>query len=382
MLTELDQHLQFTTAPDGVSICFATSGKGPPLVKAGNWLSHLEFDLGSPVWGHMWDELSSDHFLVRYDQRGCGLSDWDVHDLSIEARVNDLESVVAAAGVGRFALLGISQGGPVAIEYTVRHPDVVSHLVLLGASARGRLKRGGSGPSPQEVEAVLTLMREGWGRDNPAYRQIYTSKFIPEGTAEQVDWYNELQRVSASPENAARLADESNNVDVQDLLAQITVPTLVLHARNEQMVPFEEGRRLAAMIPKAKFVPLESMNHFLLETEPAWPVFLSEFRTFLATQPDRSASSEDVAAAIELERSDLRQHTAPDGLTHREVEVLQLICRGKTDREIAEELFISFRTVGNHVRSILNKTGTANRTEATNYANQHGLVTPISEGES
>ncbi len=309
----MEQQIQFTTAPDGVSICYATSGSGPPVVKAGNWLTHLEFDIGSPVWRHMWDELSRDHLLVRYDQRGCGLSDWDAEDLSFDSWVSDLESVVAAAGLDRFALLGISQGGPVAIEYAVRHPEMVSHLVLYGSMSRGRLKWGQASPTAQEFEALLTLMREGWGRDHPAYRQIFTSRFIPEGTAEQMEWFNELQRVSASPENAARLYAEIGNIDVQARLPQVTVPTLVLHARGEVAVPFEEGRRLAAVIPNAKFVPLESKNHFLLESEPAWPVFLSEVRHFLSSVAEQPSTSEDVAAAVEAERPDLRQHTSPDG---------------------------------------------------------------------
>ena len=200
-----------------------------------------------------------------------------------------------------------------AIEYAVRHPEKVSHLVICGSMSRGRLKQSQSDLSLQEFETLLTLMRQGWGRDNPHYRQISTSRFIPEGTAEQAQWFNELQRVSASPENAAMLYTVVSNIDVGDRSAQITVPTLVLHARGDAAVPFEEGRRLAALIPNAKFVPLESKNHYLLESEPAWPVFLSEIRRFLSTHPDSASSSEGVAAAVERERPDLKSHAAPDG---------------------------------------------------------------------
>ncbi len=177
-----EQQIRFTTASDGVSICYATVGEGPPLVKAANWLSHLEFDWRSPVWRHWWQELSKDHQLVRYDQRGIGLSDWAVEDLSFDAQVNDLEIVVDALGLDRFPLLGISQGGPVAIAYAVRHPERVSHLILYGAFTRGRDLRDSSPSDVEEREALHTLMRLGWGRDNPAYRQIFATRFVPGAT--------------------------------------------------------------------------------------------------------------------------------------------------------------------------------------------------------
>lgn len=287
----MEQQIRFTTSPDGVSICYATVGEGPPLVKAGNWLSHLEFDWRSPVWRHWWEELAKDHLLVRYDQRGFGLSDWSVEDMSFDARVGDLEAVVDALGLERFALLGISGGGPVAVEYEVRHPDRITHLVLYGASARGRAKRGRSPQEVEEEEALLTLMRIGWGRDNPAYRQIFTAQFIPEAGSEQMQWFNELQRVSAKAENAVNWRVEGSKYDVMDRLPQVTVPTLVLHARNDAVISFGEGRRMAAAIPNAHFVPLEGKNHILLEDEPAWPQFLSEVRRFLGTETNDPTAS-------------------------------------------------------------------------------------------
>lgn len=307
----MDQKVGFCTTPDGVRICYATVGHGTPLVKAANWLSHLQFDWHSPVWRHWLEELSKDHLLIRYDERGCGLSDWSAEDISFGAFVADLETVVDTLGLDRFALLGISQGGSVAVEYSVRHPERVSHLVLYGAYARGWARRGQA--SLEEREALLTLTRQGWGRDNPAYRQVFTSLLIPEAIAEQQSWFNELQRISTSAENAVRLQIEFGKIDVLDRLPQVSVPTLVLHSRFDGMVPFEEGRQIAALIPNSRFGPLESRNHNLLESDPAWPMFLSNVRQFLSTVGEPPSSSEGLAAAVGLDRPDLRSRAAPDG---------------------------------------------------------------------
>lgn len=274
------QEIRFCTARDGVRIAYSTVGSGPPLVKAANWMNHLEFEWQSPIWSHWIKELIQHHRLVRYDERGNGLSDWSAKDLSFAAWVNDLESVVEAAGVERFALLGISQGGAVAISYALRHPEKVSHLVLYGAFARGWMHRG----SPEEIErrhALLTLVRLGWGTNNPAFRQLWTSCFMPEATSEQMDWFNELQRVSASPENAAKLMMEAGRIKVVDMLSEVRVPTLVLHCEGEHAVPFAEGRLIASSIAGARFVPLPGQNHLVLPTEPAWPLFLRELGDFL-----------------------------------------------------------------------------------------------------
>ena len=280
-LPDMQQEIRFCTASDGVGIAYATVGQGPPLVKAANWLNHLEFDWQSPIWRHLFRDLARDHLLIRYDARGNGLSDWNVDDISFDSFVRDLETVVDAAGVERFALLGISQGCAISIAYAVRHPERVTHLVLYGGYARGRRNRG----SPEEIEqeeAMLTLMRLGWGQENPAFRQIFTSRFMPDAAMEQVQWFNDLQRMTTSPENAVRIREVTNYVDVTDLLAKVTVPTLVLHCRNEEVAPFDEGRRMAAMIPGARFVALEGRNHLILEDEPAWHRFLEEVRGFLA----------------------------------------------------------------------------------------------------
>jgi TolB-like protein/pimeloyl-ACP methyl ester carboxylesterase/Flp pilus assembly protein TadD len=281
----LEQEIRFCTTADGVRIAYATVGNGPPLLKAANWLNHLEFDWKSPIWRHMVDEFARDHLLVRYDERGNGLSDWDVENFTFEAFVQDMESVVETVGLQRFPILGISQGGPVAIAYAVRHPERVSHLILCGSYARGWAKRGLPSEAMERIVAQQTLIRLGWGQDNPAFRQLWTTLYIPDGTQEQWQWFNDLHRISTSPENAIRLLNELGKIDVVELLPQLKVPTLVLHCRDEVVVPFEEGRLLAAKIPGARFVPLEGRNHLLLENEPAWPKFVAEARRFLAKEP-------------------------------------------------------------------------------------------------
>jgi len=245
-------------------------------------MTHLEFDFESPIWRHLYSELSRDHTLIRYDARGNGLSDRDVESVSFETFVGDLETVVDAAGAERFALLGISQGCAISIAYAVRHPERVTHLILFGGYAIGWAKRARSAAEKEQDAAMLTLMRLGWGQENPAFRQLFTSQFIPGGTKEQTDWFNELQRISTSPEDAVRNLLANGDTDVSALLGQVAVPTLVMHARDDARVPFDQGRRLAAGIPGARFVPLPSVNHLILENEPAFPRFLQEIRAFVS----------------------------------------------------------------------------------------------------
>lgn len=281
---ELEQEIHSCTTVDGVRIAYALVGSGTPIVKAANWLNHLEYDWRSPVWRHWLRELAKDHRLVRYDERGNGLSDWEVEDISFEAFVRDLETVVDDAGLERFSLLGISQGCAVSVAYAVRHPERVSHLVLYGGYARGWRRRG-SRTEVERGEALLTLMRQGWGQDNPAFRQVFTSLFIPEATPEQAQWYNDLQRITTSPEMAIRIRSAFGEIDVSALLPQVRAPTLVLHCHNDAVAPFDQGRALASGIPGARFVALEGRNHLILEHEPAWKRFLAELRAFLGT-PD------------------------------------------------------------------------------------------------
>ena len=278
------QQILFCRAHDGVRIAYAKSGDpgAPPLVKPANWLTHLEFDWNSPVWRHWLTEMGRGHTLIRYDERGCGLSDHDAADVSFDSWVSDLEAVVNAERLERFSLLGISQGCAVAIAYAVRHPERVDKLVLYGGYAMGRSHRN---PSPQEElerTLLINLIRVGWGKDNPAFRQVFGALFLPEGTPEQHQWFSDLAKTMPM-ENALRVRQLTDVIDVRREAAEVRAPTLVLHARGDGMIPFEIGRQMAAAIPGARFVPLESRNHVLLETEPAWTRFLDEVRTFLGS---------------------------------------------------------------------------------------------------
>ena len=275
------QEIRFSTTGDGARLAYAISGAGPPLVKAANWLSHLAYDWESPVWRHWLAELSSRFRLVRYDERGCGLSDWDIERFSFDDWVDDLEAVIDAAGLDRFPLLGISQGGPVAIAYAVRHPERVTHLVLLGAYAQGRRKAARTPDELALAEAHVEIVRLGWGRPDPTYRQIFVARFLPEATQEQWRSFDELQRRSTSSENAWRFVDEFGNIDVTNLATKVTVPTLIMCSRREPGNRFEQSRLLAALIPKSRLVPLDSSNHLLPEGDPAWKHFLAEIDRFL-----------------------------------------------------------------------------------------------------
>jgi DNA-binding winged helix-turn-helix (wHTH) protein/pimeloyl-ACP methyl ester carboxylesterase len=276
----LQQSVRFCQASDGVHLAVATAGSGPPLVKTANWLNHLEFDWQSPVWSPLFSRLAGQCTLVRYDERGIGLSDRDVPEFAFEAFVHDLETVVDECRLGRFALLGISQGAPVAIAYAVRHPERVSRLVLCGGFAKGWRRRGNAADVAR-AEASVTLIREGWGHDNPAARQMFTSLIVPDATLEEMRWFNELERISASAETAIRLLHVLGDIDVTDLLPRVAVPTLVLHSRGDARVPFEQGLMLARQIPKARLVALESKNHIILSHEPAWDRYISELSEFL-----------------------------------------------------------------------------------------------------
>jgi pimeloyl-ACP methyl ester carboxylesterase/DNA-binding winged helix-turn-helix (wHTH) protein len=277
------QEIRYCTTGDGVRLTYASIGNGPPLVKASNWLTHLDFEWGSPIWRHWWASLSVHHRVIRYDERGNGISQRDVPDVSFDTWVRDLETVVDAAGLDRFPLLGISRGGSIAVAYAVKHPERVSHLVLYGAFAAG-LNHVGT-PQQWEVRRALTsLARLGWGLKNPAFCKMFTCRFIPEATPEHERWFDELQRVSTSPENAARLMERDAEIDVRPLLRQVRVPTLVIHCDRDQVVSPRHGQLLAAEIPGARYVSLPSANHLMLEAEPAWPLFLEELGAFLNWQ--------------------------------------------------------------------------------------------------
>jgi DNA-binding SARP family transcriptional activator/pimeloyl-ACP methyl ester carboxylesterase len=278
--TPVQQEIRFCMAPDRTRIAYATTGDGPPLVKTANWLSHLEYDWESPVWRHVFRDLAADRRLIRYDARGNGLSDWDVDDYAFDALVSDLETVVDACALERFDLFAISQGCAIAVEYAVRYPERVSRLILFGGYARG-WNRMGSEKLTRQAEALMLLVRMGWGQDHATFRQMFTTMFMPDAPPENHKWFNELQRLTSSPENAARLVRACGDVDVRDRLAQVRTPTLVLHARHDILAPFNRGRELAAGIPDARFVGLETRNHLLPEDDPAYVRWLQEIREFL-----------------------------------------------------------------------------------------------------
>lgn len=285
---DLHQDIRFCRAPDGARLAYAAVGDGPPLVKAANWLNHLEYDWESPVFRSLLHALARRHRLVRYDERGNGLSDWEVGDISFEAFVSDLETVVDHAGLDRFDLFGISQGCPVSIAYAVRHPERVRRMVLCGGFAAGWRARG----DPDEIvrrEAMVTLTRAGWGQDNAAFRQVFTSLYLPGATADQAAAWNELQRLTTSPANAARLQHAFSEIDVRPILRLVAVPTLVLHSRGDAAVPLAAGRQLASEIPGARFVTLDSGNHIVLDHEPAWSRLVEEMGDFLAAPETKPA---------------------------------------------------------------------------------------------
>ena len=352
----MQQTIRFVKSSDGVRLSVATSGRGQPLVKSANWLSHLEFDWQSPVWRHWFSFLSSNHQLIRYDPRGCGLSDWEVDDLTQDAQVRDLETVIDSAGLDRFPLLGISQGGATCIEYAVRHPERVSKLVLYGAYAEGWAQRGEE--SRRAGMALIELIRQGWWQENPAFRQLFGSLFIPDANAEQIRWFSDLMRTTTRPAIAAQIFESFGDINVRSLLSQVRVPTVVIHARGDARIPLDQGRLLASEIPGAHFVTLEGRNHILIEEEPAWQRFCECFDEFLGV----------VGPPVDAHKASLEE------LTTRENDILQLVAVGHGNAEIAKQLFISEKTVRNHLTNIFEKLGVDSRAKAIVVARDRGVA--------
>jgi pimeloyl-ACP methyl ester carboxylesterase/DNA-binding CsgD family transcriptional regulator len=351
------QKIRFCSTGDGVSIAYAVAGAGRAFVKTPNWLNHLELDVVSPVWRGWIARMSQRYRLIRYDGRGCGLSDRDASVGSFAANQLDLEGVVAAAGLTRFVLFGASQGAAIAIEYAARHPDRVSHLIIYGGYLRGVLKRDPPRTTVEEAQTLLKIVELGWGRENSAFRQVFASQFIPDSTLEQLRAFDEIQRRTIEPEAAAKLLASFYDIDVSALAAAVVCPTLVLHAREDARIPFEQGRHVASAIRGAEFVSLESRNHILLDHQPAWQQFFDEVDGFL-----RRHGGADADAASSLGE-----------LTPGEVRVLDLVAAGLNNAQIAAKLGLRPKTVRNHINHIFNKLELPDRSRAIVMAREAGL---------
>lgn len=359
MDASVKQDVHFCTSADGVRIAYALTGSGPPLVMSATWLTHLEYQWRSLAWRPWLEAFSREHTLLRYDPRGCGLSDRDAADISFETWIRDFEAVIDASGFGRFALLGICQGGPIAVEYAARHPERVSHLILYGTYARGRNRREGAPIEAEKARVLLDLTKLGWGRENHAFVQIWAAQFQPGGSLDHLRSWSELQSASTSAETAMRLMRVTFDIDVQRAARDVHCPTLILHPDRGAVVPIEEARILASLIPDARFVLLDSENHMPLADEPAWGQLLAEVRAFLpfeATPPD--------AATLLPQLADL---------THRERQVLEGIAQGLDNAQIAARLDLSEKTVRNHVTRVFDKIGAETRAQAIVSAREAGL---------
>jgi pimeloyl-ACP methyl ester carboxylesterase/DNA-binding CsgD family transcriptional regulator len=353
----MQQNIRFCTAADGIKLAYATSGSGSPLVMTPTWLTHLQHQWRSPAWQPWLEAFSREHELLRYDGRGCGLSDWDADDLSFEAWIRDFECIIDAAAFSRFDLLAKCWGGPIAIEYAARHPERVNRLILYGTNAVGRLRWTDKPREIEKARLLLKLTRLGWGRENHAFLQVWASLYQPGGTLDLRAWC-EHQCAATSAENAVCLTRNGWNVDVKAAARKIQCPVLVLHAERDAVMPIEQGRLLASLIPDCRFVQLDSENHMPLGDEPAWPLLVAEVETFL----------KETAA-----RTGLKDMLPLDQLTPREHDVLDAIARGLDNGEIAGALGLSEKTVRNHITRVFDKIDVEHRYQAIVRAREAGL---------
>jgi len=353
------QQIRFARTRDGVRIAHTRHGSGPPMVVVACWLSHLQHDWQSPVWRHFLADLGQFTTLVRYDIRGHGLSDWSVHDFSLDALLSDLDAVIEAEGLDRFALMGMSGYSPIAIAYALRHPERVTRLVLYGGWAGWPTDE-----SPEEIDeeaAWEAMLRAGWARKDPIFRRVFTQSFIPDANEEQMRWFDELQRMSTSAENILAGRAARRTINLTDQLGEMRVPTLVMHAVGDVMTEFELAHDVATRVPDARLVPLDSRNHILLADEPAWGLFVDELRRFI--ELDREGGTGGGATDLDV-------------LSQREREVLRLAAKGMDNAAIARELVLSVRTVERHLSNTylkLGVTGKSARSAAVAAVVRHGL---------
>lgn len=351
----MHQQVRFCTAGDGVRLAYAISGNGPPLVRAPHWFTHLEHDWTNPAMRPWVEDLSKRYRLLRFDQRGTGLSDREVPEISIEAHVRDLECVIDAAGFERFAVLGLSQGAAFAVVYAARHPERVTHLVIHGGFVRGSARRGSPPQLMEQREMQMKLIEFGWGSDDPSFRQVFSSQFMPDAPLEAIHAFNDLMPLTASAKTAATIFWKNGFIDVQQEARQVNCPTLVLHGRGDLRIPFEEGRIAAGLIPNARFIGLETRNHLMMQSEPAWRDFLDAVAEFYP--PGQAARA---------------QGGFPE-LTAREREVLEFIAQGLDNAQIAARLGLSEKTVRNNITHIFDKIRVENRSQAIVMAREAGL---------
>lgn len=344
------QEISYCTSSDGTQIAYALSGEGSPLVRVANWLTHLEMDWKSSICSHWMRELSKDNTLIRYDLRGSGLSERNTDDLSMEAWIRDLEAIIDDLQLEQFDLLGLCQGGAIAMAYAARHPEKINHLILFGGYSKGALTSGMPEEQKRKAEVLGGMIEVGWGQDDVTFRRIFADLLMPDASDESRNWLAELQRVSVTPEMAARLWRAFHTIDVSYCLQKITSPTLIFHVTGDRMIPYKMGEQIAKEIPSARFVPLPGNNHILLSSDPAWQRFLAEFRTFTGT-------SGNVSSGCDI------FHLFPE-LTNRECEVLRLLAKGLSNDQIAESLFISSKTVRNHLYNIFCKLQINSRAQA------------------
>jgi pimeloyl-ACP methyl ester carboxylesterase/DNA-binding CsgD family transcriptional regulator len=340
---------------DGVRLAYAVSGKGPPLVRAPHWFTHLELDWNNPAMRPWVEDLSRRYTLVRFDQRGTGLSSREVPEISFEAQVRDLECVIEAAGFERFALLGLSQGAASAVAYAARYPERVSHLILHGGFVRGWAKRGDDPLRLESRRTQVKLIELGWGSDDPSFRQVFSSQFMPDAPIEAIRAFNEFQPLTSSAKTAATIFETNSRIDVQEEARRVRCPTLVVHGRGDLRIPIEEGRIAASLIPSARFMTLETRNHLMMQDEPAWQEFLDALAEFYPP----------AAPAVPA--------GAFPALTAREREVLELIAQGLDNAQIAARLELSEKTVRNNITSIFDKIEVENRSQAIVLAREAGL---------